>query len=115
MIGIDIIKISRIEKFIEKNQKKALDKFLSPKEIKLSKSSISTIAGFWCAKEAASKALGTGIGSICGFKDIKLNKTKRGQPTIKYKKHIRKKFNIKHSNISISHDSGFVIAVVANA
>ena len=113
MIGIDITVISRIEKMVIKWGDKALLKFLSPKEIKLV-SSFSSYAGFWAAKEAASKAIGTGIGSQCSFHDIKITKTPQGAPIIKYKKHIRRKFRIHASSLSITHDGGFAIAVVAN-
>ena len=111
MIGIDISIIARIERMIERFGNKALEKFLSKKEIILVKNA-STATGFWAAKEAASKAIGTGIGKECSFFDIKISKSKKGQPLLKYKKHIRKKFNIKESSLSITHDGGFAIAVV---
>jgi len=113
MIGIDISIIARVEKMIERFGDKALDKFLSPKEVKLVKNS-STATGFWAAKEAASKAIGTGIGKECSFHDIKISKSRSGQPKLKYKKHIRKKFGIKKTSVSITHDGGFAIAVVVN-
>ncbi len=112
MIGIDIVVISRIENMIAKFGTKALKRFLSDEEIILAKTP-STAAGFWAAKEAASKALGTGIGSSCGFHDIKISKDENNAPQIKYKKKIRKKFKIKYSSLSITHDGGFAIAVVA--
>ncbi len=112
MIGIDIVVIDRIEKLIQKFGDKALDRFLSFEEKQLVKSS-STAAGFWAAKEAASKAIGTGIGAKCGFHDIKISKDKNNAPKIKFKKAIRKKFKIKDSSLSITHDGGFAIAVVA--
>ncbi len=111
MIGIDITVISRIQKMIDKFGTKALNKFLSNKEIKLVNTT-SSYAGFWAAKEAASKAIGVGIGKECSFMDIKITKSPLGQPQLKYKKHIRKKFNIKTSSLSITHDGGFAIAVV---
>ena len=113
MIGIDITVISRIEKMIDKFKDKALKKFLSHKEMKLAKTA-SSYAGFWAAKEAASKAIGTGIGKNCSFHDIKIKKLNSGQPILKYKKKIRKKYNIKSTSLSITHDGGFAIAVVVN-
>ena len=113
MIGIDIVVISRIEKMIEKFGDKALKKFLSDDEILLVKTP-STAAGFWAAKEAASKAIGTGIGSTCSFHDIKIAKSDKNAPLLKYKKHIRKKFKIKQTSLSITHDGGFAIAVVVS-
>jgi len=111
MIGIDIAVISRIEKSYNRFGKRYLKKFLTKKEIKLIKNS-STLAGFWAAKEAASKAIGTGIGKECSFLDIKISKTKANAPKIKYSKRLRKKYNIKKSYLSITHDGGFAIAVV---
>lgn len=98
---------------VERFGDKALQKFLTKKEIKLVKN-VATAAGFWAAKEAASKAIGTGIGKECGFFDIKISKSEKGQPLLKYKKHIRKKFYFKKSSLSITHDGGFAIAVVVN-
>ncbi|MEA2019672.1 MAG: holo-ACP synthase [Campylobacterota bacterium] len=113
MIGIDIVVISRVEKMIEKFGQKALKRFLNDDEIKLVKRP-STAAGFWAAKEAASKAIGTGIGKDCSFHDIKITKNKKNTPMIKYKKRLRKKFKIQNSSLSITHDGGFAIAVVSN-
>ncbi len=112
MIGVDIVVISRVEKMIEKFGDKALKRFLSDDEIKLVKNPTSA-AGYWAAKEAASKALGTGIGEECSFLDIKLSKTHKGAPKISFSKKLINGFNIKDSSLSISHDGGFAIAVVA--
>ncbi len=113
MIGIDIVVISRIEKMIEKFGDKALKKFLNNNEILLIKNP-STAAGFWAAKEAASKAIGTGVCSICSFHDIKIKKSNKNAPLLKYSKKIRKRFKIKNTSLSITHDGGFAIAVVVN-
>ncbi len=113
MVGIDITSIHRIEKMYQKFGQKAYEKFLNPKEIELVKRT-ETAAGFWAAKEAASKAIGTGIGAICSFHDIKISKDKNGAPKLKYKKKIRKKFKIKSSYLSITHDGDFAIGVVVN-
>ncbi len=113
MIGIDITSINRIKKMYEKFGQKAYERFLNEEEIALIKK-VDTAAGFWAAKEAASKALGTGIGKECSFYDIKISKSKLGAPKLKYKKSIRKKFKIKKSYLSITHDQGLAIAVVHN-
>lgn len=113
MIGIDIVSINRIKTLKDKFEDKFLDRFLSENE-KLIVNKIETAAGFWAAKEAASKAIGTGIGEICSFKDIRIKKSKSNAPKIKYSKRLRKKFKIKKSSLSITHDGGFAIAVVIN-
>jgi len=73
---------------------------------------ISTFSGFFATKEAAFKALGVKADE-CAYHDIKISKSASGQPLLKYKKHIRKRFNIKKASVSITHDGGFAIAVVS--
>jgi holo-[acyl-carrier protein] synthase len=110
-IGIDLVKIDRIKLFIEKFGDKAKDRFLSKKEQKIALK-IETIAGFWAAKEAASKALGTGIGQKCSFLDIKIKKDALNKPYIKFSKKIKKQFGIKKAILSITHEKEYAIAVV---
>ena len=110
MIGIDLIKTSRMKRLIERFGDKALQKFLSHNEILLVKNH-KTASGFWAVKEAVSKALGTGVGSECSFHDITIFKTEKGAPKISLSSHLIKKFNITDSSISITHDGEYAIAV----
>jgi len=109
MIGIDIVLIPRIEKMLNKFNKKALKKFLNENEIKLINSP-QTAAGFWAAKEAFSKAIGTGIGKECSFLDIEIKKNEKGKPYFTDK--TLEKFKLKQADLSISHDGNFAIAAV---
>lgn len=112
MIGIDLIKTSRMERFIKRFGDKALQKFLSQNEINLIKNH-KTAAGFWATKEACSKALGVGIGKECGFFDIAISKTKNGAPILTLSEKLMNDFNIKNTSVSITHDGEYAIAVVA--
>lgn len=112
MIGIDLIKLSRMERFIERFGDKALQKFLSLDEIKLVKNH-KTAAGFWATKEATSKALGVGIGSVCSFLDITISKTDKGAPKVTLSPRITSLFNITDISVSITHDGDYAISVVA--
>ena len=112
MIGVDLVKIERIEKMIERFGDKALKRFLNDKEIELI-TTPSRAAGFWAAKEAASKAIQTGIGSECSFHDIELSLSPKGAPLLSYSNQIKIQFNIKSSSLSITHDGDYAIAVVA--
>lgn len=111
MIGIDLTSIERIEKMHQKFGDKAYERFLSNDEISLIKKS-ETAAGFWAAKEAASKALGCGIGKECGFHDIIISKSSKNAPLITFSKKVLENFKIKKSSLSIAHDAGFAMAVV---
>jgi len=95
MIGIDIVSINRIAAAKARHGDLFLRKFLNDSEIELAKNN-ATLAGFWAAKEAISKALGCGIGA----------------PKIQFKLDTLLKFNIKNSSLSITHDGGFAIAAV---
>lgn len=112
MIGIDLIKISRMQKMIERFEDKALQRFLSCEEMLLVKNH-KTASGFWAAKEAFSKALGTGIGKECNFHDIKIKKTAHGAPYLELSDTIISKYNIQDTSVSITHDGEYAIAVVA--
>lgn len=102
-----------MKKLIEKYDNKFLEKFLSPQEILLVKNH-RTAAGFWAAKEAASKALGCGIGAECGFHDITITKTAKGAPLLDLSTKVKQHFNIQTSALSITHDGDYAIAVVTH-
>ena len=111
MIGIDLIKTSRMNRLVERFGEKALQKFLCKDEISLVKS-YKTASGFWAVKEACSKALGVGIGSECSFHDIQISKTAKGAPKISLSKKLLNKYNIIDTSVSITHDGEYAIANV---
>lgn len=110
MIGIDTVKIARIERMKERFGDKALKRFLDDDEIKLASSSTSH-AGYWAAKEAISKALGVGISSKCSFFDIKLYKDHKNAPYFTLSKQIIEEFEITDTALSITHDGEYAVAV----
>jgi holo-[acyl-carrier protein] synthase len=112
MIGIDLIKLDRMKRFLERFGDRGLHKFLSENETILVKN-YRNAAGFWAAKEACAKALGCGIGAECGFHDIILSKTPKGAPLIDLSPALRERFNIIDLSLSITHDGEYAIAVVA--
>ena len=112
MIGIDLIKIDRMKRFMERFGDRGLQKFLCENEIALVKNP-RTAAGFWAAKEACAKALGCGISHECGFYDIMLSKTPKGAPKIALNQKVSEYFKIEDISVSITHDGDYAIAVVA--
>jgi len=102
-----------MKKLIEKYDNKFLEKFLSPQEILLVKN-YRTAAGFWAAKEAASKALGCGIGADCSFHDITITKTAKGAPLLELSTKVKEQFSVQTSALSITHDGDYAIAVVTH-
>lgn len=112
MIGIDLIKIDRMKRLMERFGDRGLQKFLSLSEITLVKNPRNA-AGFWAAKEACAKALGCGIGHECGFHDIIISKTDKGAPQVALSSRVQENFKIIHTSLSITHDGDYAIAVVA--
>ena len=118
-IGVDIVENSRIKKII--TNKKFLQRIYTNDELKKSKSIKNKISFFskrFAAKEAFSKALGTGFRKGLHFKDISISNDKLGKPSIKINKKLKelvtKKFNIKKIKIylSISDEKKYSIAFV---
>ncbi len=112
MIGIDLIKTSRMHKLMERFGKKALLRFLCEEEIEIVKNSKSA-AAYWAVKEAFSKALGTGIGARCNFHDMKIYKNKDGAPKLALSKKLVEEFQITDTALSITHDGEYAVAVVS--
>tara|TARA_B100000401_G_C52604213_1_gene623514 strand:- start:181 stop:564 length:384 start_codon:yes stop_codon:yes gene_type:complete len=115
--GIDLVKVERIKKIYSKFEYRFLEKLFSKKEIeqivKSGKNEIIKIAGKFSCKEAAAKALGTGISRGLTFKDFEILTTTSGQPKINLKGKAKKIIqNIESSNVSISHDGEYLVSVV---
>lgn len=116
MIGIDATSLKRIKTTYERFGDRFLRRFLLPSEVALCQNldqsiNIQRIAGFWAAKEAISKALGTGIGEQLSFLDIILNKDSKGKPHATLTKDKLKEFRISSIALSITHDQDLAIAV----
>ncbi len=116
-IGVDIIKNERIRKSIKSNKFK--NRIYTSKELKLSKKTKDKVAFFskrFAAKEAFSKALGTGFSSNLNFKDIEIINDKKGMPKYvenkKIIKIVQKKYKIKKFNsfLSISDEKDYSTA-----
>ena len=83
-IGTDIIDISRIQKLLNKNNR-FKNRIFSIKEIKycdLKKNNIACYSKRFAAKEAFTKALGTGMSKGISFNEISINNNKDGAPFI---------------------------------
>ena len=117
-LGSDIIDISRIKRaFKNKNFKK---KIFSKNEIETTSSKtnkISTYAKKFAAKEAFSKALGTGISGGISFNEISIKNHKTGQPYIELlgktksivQHTIKKRYKI---FLTLSDEKKYALAVV---
>ena len=116
MIGVDLVSINRINRLVEKYNLKFLQKILNESEIELVSSengfNTNRIAGFFCAKEALSKALKCGICSDLTFLDIVIFLDEGGAPCITISSKAKDRFKANHIDVSITHDGGYAIAIV---
>ena len=118
-IGTDIVDISRIKRLFNKNRK-IKKKIFSKKEIKYCESRPNKIASYskrFAAKEAFSKALGTGVSKGISFNEISVTNNKEGAPFIELlgKTKIISKKLIKKKNkiyLSLSDEKKYALAMV---
>ena len=112
-IGTDIVNIKRIEKICKKNKQSFLKKIFTKKELlilnNLKLNQDSKIAMRFAAKEAFSKALGTGFGKNLSFLDIEVLSHSSGKPYFFLKKKKYKKINC---NLRMSDDYPWALAFV---
>ena len=106
-IGTDIISVDRIKKSLK--NKNFLRRVYNHREILKCKKNVNIINCYskrFAAKEAFSKALGTGISNGISFNEIIILNKKSGKPYIilsgQTKKLIKKKFKKKRIKISLS-------------
>ena len=107
--GIDIEALASIQNAVEKREgfarrvltDKEMERFASLK----GRRQIEYLAGRWSAKEAFSKAMGTGIGKL-GFQDLEILNNERGTPYFSKSPFSGKVW------LSISHTDQFVTASV---
>ena len=84
-VGIDIIEVARIQASHEKFGERFLNRILHPDEIKYCLSHRAPapfLAARFAAKEAISKAFGTGIGAQLGWHDMEVRRRESGEPFV---------------------------------
>src|SRR5437879_8126931 len=84
-VGIDIIEVARIRASHEKFGERFLNRILRAAEIAYSLSHREPspfLAARFAAKEAISKAFGTGIGAALGWTDMEVRRKESGEPFV---------------------------------
>ena len=118
-IGTDIVRISRIKKSLKKEL--FVKRLFNKKEIfkcNKIKNSENCFAKRFAAKEAFSKALGTGIAKGINFNEILVLNEKNGKPFIKLLNKTKKKVEEKvkkkkyRISLSLSDEKDYAVAFV---
>ena len=117
-IGTDVVSIERIEGVLERHGERFLNRILTPEERKRfdrTKAKGSHLAKRWAAKEAFSKAIGTGIHAPFTWKSIGVGRDPKGKPLVvpseAMAKHLES-MGVTRSHVSLTDDAGVAMAFV---
>ena len=117
-IGIDVSRIERIERFLERYGDRFLRRILTDAEmleIARYKVRAEQVAGRVAVKEAASKALGTGWRQGVHWKNFAVAHEPSGKPKLVCAgraAELMEAMGVKGTHVSITHDGGVAAAVV---
>lgn len=117
-VGIDMAETARIGGLVRKFGHRFLRKIFSDEEIVNCERSVNSVASFaarFAAKEAFSKALGTGIGKFIGWKDVSVGKMPSGAPYVILSEGatlVLRDFGFSEAKISLSHTKTLAQAIV---
>ncbi len=112
--GIDIIEIPRIQTALDRHGERFLKRVFTELEVFECRGRAEALAVRFAAKEAASKALGTGIGPI-SWRDVETLHKWSGEPYLVLHgaaERIAEELGLTIWSISLSHSREYGIAVV---
>lgn len=115
--GVDIVEIDRLKDSFESLGNSFRDRIYTPVEIEYCESRkngrYQSYAARFAAKEAVSKAFGTGIGSGAEWKDIEIVNDENGKPMVILSGSAKERFrslNGASVSISLSHCKSYAVA-----
>jgi phosphopantetheine--protein transferase-like protein len=112
-LGIDIIKVDRIRRSLERFGSRFSNRVLTPAEQRYVRERPETMAGRWAAKEAVSKVLGLGVRGI-GWRDIEIERLPTGQPSVRLHGRAQRRaeqLGMGRIAVTISHESDYAVAM----
>jgi holo-[acyl-carrier protein] synthase len=117
-IGVDIVETARIDHSLERFGERFLHRVFTAGEIAYCQSMkfpARHFAARFAAKEAVSKAFGTGIGKSMGWKDIDVQRKESGEPFVRLDggaKQLAGERNVTGVSISLSHTDHHAVAMI---
>jgi holo-[acyl-carrier protein] synthase len=115
-IGIDIIEVARIASSFEKFGERFVNRILHADEIAYClshKAPAPFLAARFAAKEAISKAFGTGIGASLGWQDMEIRRKTSGEPFVVLHGKGKKLFKSRRAKrllVTLSHTANYAAA-----
>ena len=117
--GVDIVRIARIEKLMERHAERFAERCFTAAELEYATAhparTAEIMAGRFAAKEAAAKALGTGMTGGVSFRDIETVRNVDGRPMLRLHGpagEVARTKGIESMHVSISHTRNNAMASV---
>ena len=117
-IGVDLVECARIQHAIDRFGNRFLHRVFTDGEVEYSMSMkfpARHLAARFAAKEAVSKAFGTGIGKTMGWRDIDVRKKPSGEPFLVFSgpaKELTERRGVKTALITLSHTEHHAMATI---
>jgi holo-[acyl-carrier protein] synthase len=115
-IGVDVVENERVATSIERFGDRFLGRIYLPDEIGYCQSMKHPVLHFsarFAAKEAVSKAFGTGIGSALGWKSVEVRRKPSGEPYVvlhERGRDLARKRGVREVMVSLSHSKYYSVA-----
>ena len=117
-IGIDVVKVDRIREALERFGQRMEARLFTAGELEYCRGHrdpLPHLAARFAAKEAASKALGTGMSGGVAFKHIEVLQPGGRVPTLRFHEAALARYqdlSCTASHLTLSHDGGLAVACV---
>src|ERR1700736_6345334 len=116
-IGIDVLKVDRIERVYEKHGERFLSHLLMPEEraqFERTARPVRFIAMRFAAKEAIVKAMGTGFAHGIWIRDVGVVQNAWGKPEVIYSprgERMRRRLGVGEGHVTLTDEAGLIVAV----
>lgn len=114
-VGADLLPCDRVARARERWGERFLARVLTPREIEDCRGRTESFAVRIAAKEAASKALGVGLMTRVGWRDIEVQRGPQGEPSLLLygeAARLAEALGLNEWALSLSHAGGQALAVV---
>jgi holo-[acyl-carrier protein] synthase len=112
-VGIDIVKVDRIRRAIERHGRRFARRVLTDHEDAYVRDRPENFAGRWAAKEAVSKVLGLGVRGV-GWREIEIIRLPTGAPMCRLHERALQRadqLGMERIAVSISHEREYAVAI----
>jgi holo-[acyl-carrier protein] synthase len=116
-IGIDVLKVDRIERVFKKHGERFVDHLLLPEEraqLVRTTRTVRFLAMRFAAKEAIVKGMGTGFSHGIWIRDVGVVQNAWGRPEVVYSERgakVRDELGIGEGHLTLTDEAGLVVAV----